>query len=128
MIQPSTDRTAVARSLVCISAGPDAGSAAVAPEVEAEACPARGGERDGEREGERERPARLGVEEPDGVHAHHDQLRVAEPDHVHDAEHQVQPEHGQGEHAAEQDAVDDRFEQERIKHGRLISVSSSSGV
>ncbi len=68
-------------------------------------------------EGEGERPARLGVEEPHGVHAHHDQLRVAEPDHVDDADHQVQPEHRQGEHTAEQHAVQQRFQQERI-HAR----------
>ena len=45
------------------------------------------------------------------VHADHHQLGVADPGHVDDAEDQVQPERQQRQHAAEQDAVDHRFEQ-----------------
>jgi Skp family chaperone for outer membrane proteins len=65
-------------------------------------------------EGEPERPAGLGVEEPDGVHADHDELGVAEPDHVDDAENQVEAERRQGEDAAQQDAVDQGFDEKRI--------------
>ena len=48
-------------------------------------------------EGQGQRPAELGVEEPDGIHADHHQLGIADPDHVDDAEHQVEAERQQGE-------------------------------
>ena len=47
----------------------------------------------------------------DHVHAAHDELGVADPHHVDDAEDQVEAKRQESQHAAEQDAVDDRFEE-----------------
>ena len=70
-----------------------------------------GNEDDPRREGERQRPAELDVEPINGVHAAHDEVGVGDPHHVDHAEDQVQPERKQRQHAAQQDAVDHRFEE-----------------
>ena len=61
--------------------------------------------------GERQRHAVYGIEEIDHIHAAHDDVGIGDPDHVDHAEDQVQAERKQREHAAEQDAVDDCFEE-----------------
>ena len=55
------------------------------------------------------------MQPPDGVHADHDQLGVADPDDVDDAEDEVEAERQQRQQAAEQQAVDDGFEQEDVE-------------
>ncbi len=50
-------------------------------------------------------------QEVHAVHADHDQLGVADPGDVDDAEDEVEAEREEREQAAEQDAVDDGFEQ-----------------
>ena len=51
------------------------------------------------------------------VHAAHDDVGIGDPHHVDHAENQVEPERQQRQHAAEQDAVDDRFEEIEVHLG-----------
>ena len=62
-----------------------------------------------------QRPVVLHVQRVDRVHADHDHLGVADPHHVDDAEDQVQAERQQRQQAAQQDAVQHRFEQEYVE-------------
>src|SRR5262245_13904199 len=66
---------------------------------------------------DRERHTILGVEEIDYIHAAHDDVGIGDPDHVDYAEDQVQAKREQGQHAAEQDAVDDRLEEIDVHSG-----------
>ncbi len=70
--------------------------------------------RDAENRGKRceeKRPAEEAVQPEDHVHAAHDELGVADPHHVDDAKDEVEAERLKGQHAAEKDAVDDRFKE-----------------
>jgi hypothetical protein len=51
----------------------------------------------------------------DRIHAEHHQLGIGDPDDVDDAEDQVQAKGQQRQHAAEQDAIYDGFEQEDVE-------------
>ena len=62
--------------------------------------------------GQPQRPAVERDEEVHAVHAQRDEVDVGDPDDVDDAEDQIEAEGEEGEHAAEQDAVDHRLEQE----------------
>ena len=73
--------------------------------------------RDRDQAGERQRHAVLGVEEIDDIHAAHDDVGIGDPDDVDHAEDQVEPEREQSQHAAEQEAVDDRFEEVDVHRG-----------
>jgi beta-RFAP synthase len=85
---------------------------AAAPSAdEAEALVAQLREQDRQRRRQVIRQAVVLHEEVHAVHADHHQLGVADPGDVDDAEDQVQPERQQGQYAAQQDAVDHRFEQ-----------------
>src|SRR6185312_8753648 len=67
---------------------------------------------------EPERPAPRD-QEVDRVHAERDQIHVGDPDDVDDAEDEVEAEGEQGQHPAEQDAVDHRLQEEdRIEHAQ----------
>ena len=62
----------------------------------------------------RKRHAVFDVEEIDHVHPAHDDVGVGDPHHIDHAENQVQAERQQRQHAAEQDAVDDRLDEIQI--------------
>ena len=70
----------------------------------------------GDRNGasEQQRPAELGIEIINKIHAAHDEIGISNPYHVDHAENQIKSERKQREHAAEQDAVDDRLEKINI--------------
>src|SRR5262249_60876435 len=59
---------------------------------------------------ERQRPVVIAVAPIDHVHAAHHQLGIRDPHDVDNAENQVQPEREQRQHAAEQQAVEKRFD------------------
>ena len=67
--------------------------------------------------GERKRHAVFGVEKIESIHAAHDDVGIGDPHHVDNAEDQIESEREQRQHAAEQDAVDDRFEEIEIHCG-----------
>ena len=63
---------------------------------------------------ERKRHSIYGVKKIDHVHAAHDDVGIGDPHHVDHAKNQVQAERQQRQHAAKQDAVDDRFNEIEI--------------
>ncbi len=74
---------------------------------------------DGAQAGEPERPAVERDQEVHRVHAERDQVHVRDPHDVDDAEDEVEPQREQGQHPAQQDAVDHRLQQEdRIEHAQ----------
>jgi hypothetical protein len=91
---------------------------------------------------DRERRVVDAVDEVHAVHAENDQLGIADPDHVDDAEDEVEAEREEGEHAAQQYAIDERLEQVDVEEGhvngapcqtpryaaRIVSLSSSSAA
>ena len=70
-----------------------------------------GDDQDRRRRRRAERPAVVDVQPIDRVHAAHDEIGIGDPDHIDHAEDQVEAERKQRQHAAEQQAVDDRLEQ-----------------
>src|SRR6516164_2770896 len=64
--------------------------------------------------------AKLGIEIINEIHAAHDEIGIGDPHHIDPAENQIKSERKQREHAAEQDAVDDRLE--KINVHRLCSL------
>src|SRR5262252_7277337 len=78
-----------------------------------------------------------GIEEVHPVHPEHDQLGIADPDDVDHAEHQVESERQEREDAAQQDAVDQGFEEvdveDAVHHtpryaSRIAALWSSSAA
>ena len=66
---------------------------------------------DGHGARQQQRPAEPGIEPIDHIHAAHDEVGIGDPHHVDHAEDQVEAKRKERQHAAEQNAVDDRFEE-----------------